>query len=89
MLYGDKYYLTVSFGKENVQFDKEEVTFVRPQYLYELHTMEDMENLDCLPVMKFDVTEGMFSISTTFITPVCSSRATRASRPTSRPSSRS
>ncbi len=68
-LYGDKYYLTVTFGDGEVQFDKEAVTFVRPQYLYEIHTQEEMESLDCLPVMKFNVTEGMFSISTTFITP--------------------
>ena len=68
-LYGDKYYLSVSFGNEEVQFDKEEVTFVRPQYVYELHTMDEMENLDCIPVMKFDVKDGMFAISGSFIPP--------------------
>lgn len=68
-LYGDKYYLTVSFGNEEVQFDKEEVTFVRPQYVYELHTMDEMESLDCIPVMKFDVKDGMFAISGSFIPP--------------------
>ena len=68
-LYGDKYYLTVSFGSEEVQFDKEEVTFVRPQYIYEIHTQEEMESLDCLPIMKFNVTEGMFSINASFMPP--------------------
>ncbi len=68
-LYGEKYYLTASFGNDVVQFDKEEVTFIRPQYIYEIHTMEEMESLDCLPVMKFNVTEGMFSISDSFIPP--------------------
>lgn len=68
-LYGDKYYLTVSFGDGEVRFDKEEVTFVRPQYVYEIHTMEEMEAGDFLPLMKFNVEDGMFTIAHTFIAP--------------------
>ena len=69
ILYGDKYYLTVSFGHDEIQFDKEEVTFIRPQYLYEIHTMEEIEGGDYLPIIKFNVSDGMFSIATTFIPP--------------------
>ncbi len=69
LLYGDKYYLTVSFGDGEIQFDKEEVTFVRPQYIYEIHTKEEVESGDYLPIMKFDVKEGMFTINQDFIVP--------------------
>ncbi len=69
LLYGEKYYLTVSFGEGEILFDKEEVTLARPQYLYEIHTMEEMESADCLPIMKFNVKEGMFTISQDFIVP--------------------
>lgn len=69
LLYGDKYYLTVGFGDGDIQFDKEEVTFVRPQYVYEIHTVEEVEAGDFLPLMKFKVEDGMFSIADTFIVP--------------------
>ncbi len=69
LLYGDKYYLTVGFGDGEVQFDKEEVTFVRPQYVYEIHTAEEVEAGDYLPLMKFDVEDGMFTIVHSFIVP--------------------
>lgn len=69
VLYGDKYYLTVSFGDKEIQFDKEEVPFVRPQYIYELHSIEEIEQGDYMPIMKFDVADGMFTISQSFIAP--------------------
>ncbi len=69
LLYGTKYYLTVSFGDDEIQFDKEEVTFVRPQYVYEIHTMEEVMAGDYLPIMKFYVKDGVFSIADNFIVP--------------------
>ena len=69
LLYGDKYYLTVGFGEDDIRFDKEEVTFVRPQYVYEIHTAEEVEVGDFLPLMKFDVEDGMFTIVHKFIVP--------------------
>lgn len=69
LLYGDKYYLTVSFGPDEVPFGKGEVPMVRPQYLYEIHTLEEMAEGDYLPIMKFTVKEGMFHIDTSFIPP--------------------
>ena len=69
ILYGDKYYLTISFGEGEVGYDKEEVAFVRPQYLYEIHTMEEIQKGDYLPLVKFNVSEGMFSINAQYIPP--------------------
>lgn len=69
LLYGNKYYLTIGFGKDEINFDKEEVSFVRPQYLYEIHTLEEVEQDDSLPIMRFKVDEGIFTIDPTFIPP--------------------
>lgn len=69
ILYGDKYYLTIGFGEGEVGYDKEEVAFVRPQYLYEIHTMEEIQKGDYLPLVKFNVSEGMFSINAQYIPP--------------------
>lgn len=69
LLYGDKYYLTVAFGEGEVAFGKGEVAFVRPQYLYEIHTIDEIAENDCMPVMKFTVSEGIFNIDTSYIPP--------------------
>lgn len=69
ILYGDKYYLTISFGDGEVGYDKEEVAFVRPQYLYEIHTMEEIEKGDYMPLAKFNVSDGMFSINAHYMPP--------------------
>lgn len=69
LLYGEKYYLTVSIGEGETAFSKGEVPYVRPQYAYELHTLDEVEQGDCLPVMKFVVDNGMFNIDKTFIPP--------------------
>lgn len=69
ILYGDKYYLTISFGEGQVSYDKEEVAFVRPQYLYEIHTMDELENGDYMPLQRFNVKEGTFNIAPDYIPP--------------------
>jgi hypothetical protein len=69
MLYGEKYFMTVGFGEEKITFEKKEVTFMRPQYIYEIHTLEEVEKGDLMPVMKFNVTNGRFSIDAEYIPP--------------------
>lgn len=69
LLYGEKYYLTVAFDAEEVSYEKGDVPLVRPRYQYEIHTMEEMEQGDCLPIMKFVVTDGRFNIDATFLPP--------------------
>lgn len=69
ILYGETYYLTISFGEGQVSYEKEEVAFVRPQYLYEIHTLEEIEKGDYLPLLKFRVSEGMFNITPNYIAP--------------------
>lgn len=69
LLYGDKYYLTVTFGSEEVHFGKGEVPLLRPHYLYEIRTIEEIAEADCLPVMKFVVREGVFNIDASYVPP--------------------
>ena len=69
MLYGDTYYLAVSLGKSLVQFEKEGVPYVRPQYEYSIVTLEEVAASDCLPVIRFHADNGVFSIDPDFIPP--------------------
>ena len=69
MLYGSEYYLTVGFGQSQVEFEKEGVPFVRPQYDYRICSLEEMEQDDLLPVVRFKADNGVFSIDTDFIPP--------------------
>ena len=69
MLYGDTYYLAVSLGQSSVAFEKEGVPYVRPQYEYSIATLEEVGSGDCLPVVRFHVNNGVFSIDPDFIPP--------------------
>ena len=69
MLFGDKYYLTVGFGDDQVEFEKKGVPFVRPHYTYGIHTKEEVEAGDLFPLLRFHVSEGIFSADTTFMVP--------------------
>ena len=69
MLYGELYYLTVGIAEEMVTFENEGIPFTRPKYIYEIHTMEELGRADLLPVVRFKVKEGGFSIDSDFIVP--------------------
>ena len=69
MLYGTEYYLTVSIGLNVVEFEKEGIPYVRPQYEYAINTLEEVEQADVLPVVRFRADNGVFSVETDFIPP--------------------
>ena len=69
MLFGDKYYLTVGFGNDQVEFEKKGVAFVRPHYVYGIHTGEEIEANDLFPLLRFHVAEGIFSADTSYMPP--------------------
>jgi len=69
MLFGEKYYLTVGFGDDQVEFEKKGVPFVRPHYTYGIHTSDEVEAGDLFPLLRFHVSEGIFSADTTFMVP--------------------
>ena len=69
MLFGDRYYLTVGFSDEKTEFERKGVPMVRPRYAFAIHTLEEVENEDLFPLMRFNVAEGVFSADADFIPP--------------------
>lgn len=69
MLYGDTYYLAVSIGKSEVEYEREGTPYLRPLYEYSIATLEEVEAADCLPVVRFHSENGVFSIDPDFIPP--------------------
>ena len=69
MLYGSEYYLAVGLGSSQVEFEKEGVPYVRPQYDYKICALEEVEQGDLLPVVRFHAEDGAFSIDPDFIAP--------------------
>jgi hypothetical protein len=69
MLYGHYYYLTIGFGDNATMFESKGVPFVRPEYSYEIHTIEEIPQNDCCPVVRFEVKEGTFSVDSNYIPP--------------------
>ena len=69
MLYGTEYYLTVGIGEGTIEFEHEDIGYRRPQYVYALHTLEEVAQADVFPVVRFRVDNGMFSIDPDFIPP--------------------
>ena len=69
MLYGSTYYLTVGVGQGQVEYEKDGVPFVRPQYEFSIRPINEIEKEDLLPVVRFMVEGGVFSFDTNFIPP--------------------
>ena len=69
MLFGDRYYLTVGYGEGLTEFERKGVAMVRPRYRYGIHTIEEVEGDDLMPLMRFHVAEGVFSIDQDYIPP--------------------
>lgn len=72
MLFGDRYYLTIGVGDGHIEFEKEGVAYTRPVYEYSLKTEDEVESDDVMPMMRFSVKEGVFSIDADYIPPCLS-----------------
>lgn len=69
ILYGKEYYLGCKSGDNMRSFDKERVPFVAPEPVCIICSPEELEHDDIMPVMKFYVEEGVFSIDMDYIPP--------------------
>lgn len=69
ILYGKEYYLGCKQGDKMRTFDKERVPFVAPEPVCAIYTLEELEKDDIMPVMKFQVHEGTFSIDMDYLPP--------------------
>ena len=70
LVYGDEYYLACGFSEKKLEFDVEEVPFVRPEYTYGIYPLSELEGTDLFPVMKFKVNDGIFVIDESYIPPL-------------------
>ena len=69
LVYGNEYYLACNFGEKELEFDVKEIPFVRPEYTYGIYSLSELEGTDFFPVMKFKVSDGIFSIDESYIPP--------------------
>ena len=69
MLFGDRYYLTIGIGDTQTEYEREGIAYIRPQYEYALQTQEEVEAADVMPLIRFSVNEGVFSIDAEYIPP--------------------
>lgn len=69
ILYGKEYYLGCKQGDKVRAFDKERVPFVCPEPMCGIYTLEELEADDILPLMKFKVEEGVFSVDKNYMPP--------------------
>ena len=70
VLYGDVYYLTVGIGDRMLEFEREGVPYIRPQYDYAIHTLEEITGTDLLPIVRFTASNGEFTVDEQYIPPV-------------------
>ena len=69
MLFGEEYYLTVSYGTEEHGFEREEVPYVALRKSYAIHPLEELDKEDLLPVARFRTQNGVFSVDPDYIPP--------------------
>ena len=69
MLFGDSYYLTIGVGDGRTEFEKDGIPYIRPHYEYAIHTQDEVEASDVMPLMHFLVKDGVFSIDSDYIAP--------------------
>ena len=69
MLYGNEYYLTAAFGEGQKAYEVEGVGYTRPQYAFAFHPLADLPTEDLFPLVRFKVSDGVFSVDEAFIPP--------------------
>lgn len=69
MLFGDRYYLTVGIADELREYMQEGVPYVTPRYVYGIHSQEEIEQDDLLPLVRFKAKDGLLSMDADFIPP--------------------
>ena len=69
MLFGEMYYLTVASGEEEIAYEKDEVPFVRPRKAYAIHSLEELDKEDLLPLVRFKAQDSILSVDADYIPP--------------------
>lgn len=69
MLYDSTYYFTVGLGENLKDFEHKDVEFLRPDYAYQISSLEDLKISQNLPLLRFTIKDGTFNIDTSYIPP--------------------
>lgn len=69
MLFGDRYYLTVGIVDEQREYESEGIPYVTSRYRYGIHSQEEIEQGDLLPLVRFKAKDGLLSMETDFMPP--------------------
>ena len=69
MLFGNRYYLAVSLSGETHSFEVEGVPYIRAKKQYSVLTLEELGQADVMPVARFNVADGVFSLDPAYIPP--------------------
>ena len=69
MLFGQQYYLAVSLSGEKIKFEVEGVPYVRAKKEYAILPLEELDKADVMPVARFNVANGIFSLDADYIPP--------------------
>lgn len=69
MLYDSTYYFTVGLGENLKDFEHKDVEFLRPEYVYQISSIEDLKVSQDLPLLRFTIKDGTFNIDSSYIPP--------------------
>lgn len=69
MLYDSTYYFSVSLSENMKDFEHQDVVFLRPEYSFQLSSIEDLKVNQSLPLLRFTIKDGTFNIDTAYIPP--------------------
>lgn len=64
-----EYFLCVSFGEGDVEYERDGIGYIRPEYVSGVYRMDELEGADVFPVMKFVVSDGTCSVIPTYVPP--------------------
>lgn len=66
----DELFVTIGIEPDSeYAFQQEGIPFVMPTYRLELHTLEQMQQMDVVPLKRFTVNNGMLNVDTDYIMP--------------------
>lgn len=70
LLFGNEYYLTVKMDDKKIESSEKNVSILKPIYIYGINTLAEIElNGNMFPLVKFNVSESVFSIEKEYIPP--------------------
>lgn len=64
-----EYLLCVGLGEKNVTFEKNNVQYIRPEYISVILGKEDIDGKDLMPVAKFIVKDGVCNVDRDYLPP--------------------